>query len=126
MPTSSRSPLRPHLIANLTHPGHMTQCLESFRNTIKATPETWETKFQKKWTANNFVDTVLVCIATDLADQLSNFSNARLPLALHTLGTSYCFWSSSPFPVRFDAVYIKDITDCACSPTPNLATPAKS
>ena len=56
----------------------MTQCLESFRQAHHATPENWERKFQTKWTASSFVDTVLVAIATDLADQLSNFSNARL------------------------------------------------
>jgi hypothetical protein len=77
MPTSSRSVLRPHLIADLTQPSHLTESLEAFRHAINCSTDNWERKFQKSWTASCFVDTVLVYVATQLAEQLASVYTSR-------------------------------------------------
>ncbi|KAK3254201.1 hypothetical protein CYMTET_36579, partial [Cymbomonas tetramitiformis] len=61
---------RPFLIADLCKPGHLTNCLAAYQKAIQATDDNWEVQFQSNWTSSDFVDCIMVYVATELAQQL--------------------------------------------------------
>lgn len=60
-----------HFIVDLTKPGHMTACLSTFMETLKANTDNWDASFSDAWTTADLVDCILSYAATELVKKFS-------------------------------------------------------
>lgn len=55
-----------HFIVDICRPGHMTACLNTFKETIGATTDNWDAAFSDEWKSADLVDCILSYSITEL------------------------------------------------------------
>lgn len=60
-----------HFVVDITKPGHMTACLTTFMETIKASTDNWDAAFSDQWLTADLVDCILSYAVTELVRLVS-------------------------------------------------------